>query len=70
MPEYNLKKFASYSAFVLFLGAGHCAADDNIESIVNTAIEPVMQQHQIPGVAVAITVNGQAHYFNLSLIHI
>ena len=64
MPEYNLKKFASHSAFVLFLGAGHCMADDRIESIVNTAIEPVMQQQQIPGVAVAITVNGQAHYFN------
>ncbi|VVO32405.1 Beta-lactamase [Pseudomonas fluorescens] len=64
MPEYNLKKFASYSVFVLFLGAGHCVADDNIESIVNAAIEPVMQQQQIPGVAVAITVNGQAQYFN------
>ncbi|WP_339500609.1 class C beta-lactamase [Pseudomonas silesiensis] len=60
MLEKNLNKLA----FVLFLGAGHCMADDRIESIVNTAIEPVMQQQQIPGVAVAITVNGQAHYFN------
>ncbi|OPK10209.1 class C beta-lactamase [Pseudomonas sp. VI4.1] len=64
MPRYNLNKFASYSAFVLFLGAGHCVADERIESIVNAAIKPVMQQQQIAGVAVAITVNGEAHYFN------
>ena len=60
MLEKNLNKLA----LILLLGAGHCMADDRIESIVNTAIEPVMQQQQIPGVAVAITVNGQAHYFN------
>ncbi|BCX69479.1 class C beta-lactamase [Pseudomonas izuensis] len=35
-----------------------------MESIVNAAIKPVMQQEQIPGMAIAITVNGQAHYFN------
>jgi beta-lactamase class C len=60
MLEKNLNKLA----FILLLGAGHCMADDRIESIVDTAIEPVMQQQQIPGVAVAITINGQAHYFN------
>lgn len=57
-------KLASYSAFALFLSAGHCAADDRIEAIVKAAIEPVMEQQQIPGVAIAITVNGQPHYFN------
>nr|WP_306157557.1 class C beta-lactamase [Pseudomonas sp. C2B4] len=39
-------------------------ADDRIESIVNAVIEPVMQQQQIPGMAIAITLNGQPHYFN------
>ncbi|RKS24375.1 beta-lactamase class C [Pseudomonas sp. WPR_5_2] len=57
-------KLASYSAFLLFLGASQCMADDPMESIVNAAIKPVMQQQQIPGMAIAITVNGQAHYFN------
>ncbi|MBD9602811.1 beta-lactamase [Pseudomonas sp. PDM10] len=57
-------KLAFYSAFALLLSAGHCVADDRIEAIVKAAIEPVMQQQQIPGVAVAITVNGQPHYFN------
>lgn len=60
MLEKNLNKLA----LILLLGTGHCMADDRIESIVNAAIEPVMQQQQIPGVAVAITLNGEAHYFN------
>ncbi|WP_306108877.1 class C beta-lactamase [Pseudomonas sp. ANT_H12B] len=57
-------KLLSYSALMLFLSAGHCVADDRIETIVKAAIEPVMQQQSIPGVAIAITVNGQPHYFN------
>ena len=64
MPKKNQRKLASYSAFALLLGVGHSFADDRIEAIVKAAIEPVMQQQQIPGVAVAITVNGKPHYFN------
>jgi beta-lactamase class C len=64
MPKKNQKKLASYSAFALLLGVSHSFADDRIEAIVKATIEPVMQQQQIPGVAVAITVNGQPHYFN------
>ncbi|WP_064618930.1 class C beta-lactamase [Pseudomonas sp. GR 6-02] len=54
----------SYSAFALFLGASHSFADEPIETIVKAAVEPVMQQQKIPGLAVAITVHGQPHYFN------
>lgn len=64
MPEKNQKKLASYSAFALLLGVSHSFADDRLEAIVKAAIEPVIQQQQIPGVAVAITVNGKPHYFN------
>ncbi|RON17449.1 class C beta-lactamase [Pseudomonas frederiksbergensis] len=64
MPKKNQRKLASYSAFALLLGVSHSFADDRVEAIVKAAIEPVMQQQQIPGVAVAITVNGQPHYFN------
>ncbi|WP_430523151.1 class C beta-lactamase [Pseudomonas putida] len=39
-------------------------ADDRLQGIVDAAMKPVMQQQQIPGVAIAITVNGQPHYFN------
>ncbi|VVP65523.1 Beta-lactamase [Pseudomonas fluorescens] len=64
MPAENLDKITLYSAFALCLGASHCFADERMETLVNAAIEPVMQQQNIAGMAVAITVNGQAHYFN------
>jgi beta-lactamase class C len=68
MHSLKLNKAFSYSAFGLFLSAGHCIAattsDAQLEAMVNAAIEPVMQQQQIPGVAVAITQNGKLHYFN------
>ncbi|WP_160108828.1 class C beta-lactamase [Pseudomonas izuensis] len=64
MPDKNLKMFTICSALALFLGTSQCMADDRVATIVNAAIEPVMQQQQIPGMAIAITVNGQAHYFN------
>lgn len=64
MRKKNQKKLISYSAFALLLGTSHSFADERIEAIVKAAIEPVMQQQQIPGVAVAITVNGKPHYFN------
>jgi beta-lactamase class C len=70
---YTLKrnKAFSYSAFALFLGANHCiaatASNAQLEAVVNAAIVPVMQQQQIPGVAIAITQNGKLHYFNYGI---
>ncbi|WLG93344.1 beta-lactamase [Pseudomonas cucumis] len=49
-------------------GASHCVAatqtDQPIEKIVNDAVRPVLKAQGIPGMAVAITVNGKQHYFN------
>ncbi|WP_372242569.1 class C beta-lactamase [Pseudomonas sp. C1C7] len=39
-------------------------ADDRLQGIVDAAMKPVMQEQQIPGVAIAVTVKGQPHYFN------
>jgi len=64
MPTINLNKLKSYSAFLLLLGASPCMADDRLQGIIDAAIKPVMQQQQIPGVAIAITLKGQPHYFN------
>jgi beta-lactamase class C len=41
-----------------------CFALDNIETVVNAAVRPVMQAQAVPGMAVAVTVNGKPHYFN------
>jgi beta-lactamase class C len=42
------------------------AADDNarIRAIVDRAIRPVMAEHDVPGMAVAVTVDGQPFVFN------
>ncbi|MBK5354942.1 beta-lactamase [Pseudomonas sp. TH41] len=68
MHNFKLNKVLSYSAFGLFLGAGYGVAgnqtDEQVEAAVKAAVVPVMQQQHIPGIAVAITLNGRQHYFN------
>lgn len=68
MHNFKLGKAFSYSTFGLLLGTGYCVAgtptDQQIETAVNRAVVPVMQQHNIAGMAVAITLKGQQHYFN------
>ncbi|MDB5996044.1 MAG: class beta-lactamase [Pseudomonas sp.] len=68
MHNLKLGKVLSCSAFGLILGAGYCVAgpqtDAQIETAVNAAVEPVMQQQKIPGLAVAVTIDGKQHYFN------
>ena len=58
-------------ALIATLAAGPCIAqgqtDAQIQRIVDAAIQPVMQQQGIPGVAIAVTVNGTQHYFNYGL---
>jgi beta-lactamase class C len=68
MPNLKLSKVLSYSTFGLFLGAGYSNAgnqtDAQIEAAVKAAVVPVMQQQNIAGIAVAVTLNGKQHYFN------
>ncbi|WP_130931441.1 class C beta-lactamase [Pseudomonas sp. Sample_24] len=46
------------------LTAGQCVAQDPIESVVNAAVNPLMQTQGIAGMAVAVTANGKQHFFN------
>ncbi|WP_166226125.1 class C beta-lactamase [Pseudomonas atagonensis] len=68
MPSIPSSKAISCSAFGLFFGATACLAatptDAQLQALVNEAVKPVMQQQNIPGLAVALTINGQPHYFN------
>lgn len=68
MHKLKISKVLSYSAFGLFLGASYCVAgnqtDEQIEAAVKAAVVPIMQQQNIAGMAVAVTLNGKPHYFN------
>ena len=68
MYTNKLPRLTSYGAFALIFGAAPCIAatpsDQQLESMVNAAVAPVIQQQNIAGLAVAITQNGQQHYFN------
>ncbi|QZP32641.1 class C beta-lactamase [Pseudomonas sp. DR48] len=68
MLKINRPRLASCSVLTLLLGASHCIAasqsDAQLDALVKAAVGPVMQQQNIPGVSIAITQNGQQHYFN------
>nr|WP_223547613.1 class C beta-lactamase [Pseudomonas sp. A-B-19] len=59
-----MDRLKTIAACMAILAAGQCIAQDQIETAVNAAVQPVMQAEGIHGMAVAVTVNGQAHYFN------
>ncbi|MGE1174913.1 class C beta-lactamase [Pseudomonas sp. BW7P1] len=71
MPSINLNKLKSCSAFGLFFSAATCLAapqsDDQLQALVKATVTPVMQQQDIAGMAVAVTVDGKAHYFNYGI---
>jgi beta-lactamase class C len=60
--------FGTLAAISLCFGALARAADSSdrgpIESIVNDAIRPVLEEYGVPGMAVAVTVRGKQHFFN------
>ena len=64
----SIARLKILAACMAVFGASHCVAatqtDQSIETIVNDAVRPVLKAEGIPGMAVAITVNGKKHYFN------
>lgn len=59
-----MDRLKTIAACMAIFAAGQCVAQDQIETVVNAAVQPVMQAEGINGMAVAVTVNGVAHYFN------
>ncbi|MNZ23155.1 Beta-lactamase [compost metagenome] len=59
-----MDRLKTIAAGMAIFAAGQCVAQDQIETLVNAAVQPVIQAEGIHGMAVAVTVNGQAHYFN------
>ncbi|MFV0932367.1 class C beta-lactamase [Pseudomonas jessenii] len=65
-----MDRLKTIAAGVAIFAAGQCVAQDQVETVVNAAVQPVMQAEGIHGMAVAVTVNGQAHYFNYGVASI
>ncbi|MBV7491997.1 beta-lactamase [Pseudomonas sp. PDM30] len=65
-----MDRLKTIAAGMAIFAAGQCVAQDQVETVVNAAVQPVMQAEGIHGMAVAITVNGQAHYFNYGVTSI
>ncbi|KQV21578.1 class C beta-lactamase [Pseudomonas sp. Root329] len=59
-----MDRLKTLAVCVAVLATGQCVAQDQIETVVNAAVRPVMQAQAVPGIAVAVTVNGKPHYFN------
>ncbi|MNK93380.1 Beta-lactamase [compost metagenome] len=60
----RLGKLKILAACVAMFATGQAVAQDHIEAMVNDAVRPVMQAQGIPGMVVAISVNGKQQYFN------
>jgi beta-lactamase class C len=71
MRNISLPKLGILAAALLFFGA--CAqADDSrgqsqLHRVVDEAIGPVMEENNIPGMAVAVTVQGKRYFFNYGI---
>ena len=66
--QTKMSRLSVLGACMALLGAGPCLAqpqtDQQIQSAVDAAIRPILQTQGVPGIAVAVTVNGKPHYFN------
>ena len=62
--DTHMDRLKTFAVCVAALAAGQCLAQDQMATLVNAAVRPVMQAQGIPGMAVAVTVNGKPHYFN------
>src|SRR3546814_10918290 len=60
----HIAKSILTGAFFIACGTTTGFAQERVEDTVNAVIQPLMKQQDIAGMSVAITHNGERHYFN------
>ena len=67
MPKRLAAQISLLMAGSLLLGSSAWAHEgvdnERVEALVNNTIVPLMAEHRIPGMSVALSINGQPHYF-------
>lgn len=51
----------------LFIGSGTCMAATDLRKVVDSSVEPLMQQQGIAGLSVAVVDKGKVQYFNYGI---
>ena len=64
MPQLSLSGVRKVGALALLLATGHCLAADDLRTVVDASVKPLMQQQSIPGLVVGVIKDGKAQYFN------
>ena len=67
-PSKLVATFVAAALYACLPVPTHAAADTaRLRAIVDQAIRPVVAEYDLPGVAVAVTIDGQASFFNYGL---
>lgn len=71
MKSISLPQFGILIAAALFFGGCAHAADSRdqsrVENVVSQAIKPIMDDYNVPGMAVAIAVKGERYFINYGI---
>lgn len=68
IPSKPRATFVATTLYLCLVAPTHAAGDPaKLRAIVDQAIRPVIAEYDLPGVAVGMTVDGEAHYFNYGL---
>jgi beta-lactamase class C len=69
MRNFLLSKLGMFAAASLMLFGARAHASENgaqsrLQRVVDEAIRPVMEENSVPGMAVAVTIQGKRYFFN------
>jgi beta-lactamase class C len=68
LPSTLRPAYIAAALYVCLLAPSHAAGESaKLRAIIDQAIRPVVAEYDLPGVAVAVTIDGEASFFNYGL---